>query len=162
MVGPDYKRPDLGPPPGYAEPPSPPPPAVAAPWGALSRDPVLHDLVRQGPARNPALRLPAARVEESEAALREAQATLLFPLVSGNAGASRARTIQLGTANTFTLGVSTSFEIDLWGRLRRAERSIRDQLLASRYGRDTVGLTLAATIARTYFAARSLDSQLVA
>src|SRR5205823_480554 len=40
--------------------------------------------------------------------------------------------------------------------------AVRDQLLASRYGRDTVALTLAATIARTYFTARSLDSQLTA
>ncbi len=162
MVGPDYQRPDVGLPAGYAEPASDATPVIALQWWSLYRDSVLDDLVRQGLERNADVRLAAARVEESEAALREAQATLLFPLVSGNAGASRARTIQLGTANTFTLGVSTSFEIDLWGRLRRAERSIRDQLLASRYGRDTVGLTLAATIARTYFAARSLDSQLVA
>src|SRR6185503_10032569 len=55
-----------------------------------------------------------------------------------------------------------SFEVDLWGRLRRAERSVRDQLLSSRYGRDTVALTLAATIARSYFAARSLDAQAIA
>src|SRR5207244_1773803 len=64
--------------------------------------------------------------------------------------------------NTFSLGLSTSFEVDLWGRLRRAERSVREQLAASVYGRDTVALTLAATITRTYFAARSLDSQLAA
>jgi multidrug efflux system outer membrane protein len=70
--------------------------------------------------------------------------------------------LQFGTTNTFSLGVSTSFELDVWGRLRRAERSVQDQLIATRYGRDTVALTLAATIARTYFAARSLDSQYIA
>src|SRR6185436_3129429 len=103
-----------------------------------------------------------ARVQEAEAALREARALLFLPEIDANAGASRSRTLQFGTANTFTLGVSTSFEVDLWGRLRRAERSVQDQLLATRYGRDTVAITLAATIARAYFAARSLESQYIA
>jgi multidrug efflux system outer membrane protein len=165
MVGPDYKRPVLDLPAGFTEPASDATPAIPLQWWALYRDPVLDDLVRQGLERNADVRLAAARVEEAEAALREARATVFFPLVNGNAGASRARTIQAGapvTATTLSLGVSTSFEVDLWGRLRRAERSVQDQLLATRYGRDTVRLTLAATIARTYFAARSLDSQLVA
>lgn len=164
MVGPDYRRPDLQVPGAFAETEGKGAPlgAVPAQWWRLYGDPLLDDLVKAGLERNADVRLAAARVEEAEAALREARATLLFPLVQGEAGASRGRTIQLGTQNTFTLGVSTSFEIDLWGRLRRAERSVRDALLASRYGEDTVALTLAATIARTYFAALSLDSQLTA
>ena len=162
MVGPDYKRPDIDLPAGYSEPASDATPEIPVQWWSLYRDPVLDDLIRQGLERNADVRLAVARVEEAEAALREARATVFFPLVNGNAGATRSRTLQFGTANTFTLGLSTSFEVDLWGRLRRAERSVQDQLLATRYGRDTVRLTLAATIARTYFAARSLDSQLVA
>ena len=162
MVGPDYKRPDIELPAAYAEPASSVTPVIASQWWTLYRDPVLDEMIREGLERNADVRLAVARVEEAEAALREARATVFFPLVNGNAGASRGRSIQNGLANTFTLGVSTSFEVDLWGRLRRAERSVQDQLLASRYGRDTVRLTLAATIARTYFTARSLDSQLVA
>ena len=162
MVGPDYKRPDLDLPAGYTEPASAATPEIPVQWWTLYRDPLLDQMIAQGLERNADVKLAVARVEEAEAALREARATVFFPLVNGNAGASRGRTIQYGTTNTFTLGVSTSFEVDLWGRLRRAERSVQDQLLASRYGRDTVRLTLAATIARTYFAARSLDSQLVA
>lgn len=162
MAGPDYKRPDTRLPGAFAEPASQATPAIASQWWTLYRDPVLDELIAQGLERNADVRLAVARVEEAEAALREAQATVFFPLINGNAGASRSRTLQFGTANNFSLGLSTSFEVDLWGRLRRAERSVQDQLLASRYGRDTVRLTLAATIARTYFAARSLDSQLVA
>jgi len=163
MVGPDYRRPDFELPAAFGE-PGVASSAIALPqqWWTLYGDATLDELVRAGLERNADVRLASARVEEAEAAFREARATLLFPLVTGNAGASRGRTIQLGTQNTFTLGASTSFEIDLWGRLRRAEYAVRDQLLASRYGRDTVALTLAATIARTYFAARSLDSQYVA
>jgi multidrug efflux system outer membrane protein len=162
MVGPDYKRPDMNLPAAYTEPASAAAPAIPSRWWSLYGDAALDAMIAEGLERNADVRLAAARVEEAEAALREARATVFFPLVNGNAGASRARTIQFGTANTFTLGLSTSFEVDLWGRLRRAERSVQDQLFASQYGRDTVRLTLAATIARTYFAARSLDSQLVA
>ncbi|HUQ28880.1 MAG TPA: efflux transporter outer membrane subunit [Usitatibacter sp.] len=162
MVGPDYRRPEQALPAAFVEPASSATPAIDPRWWSLYRDPVLDDLVRTGLERNADIRLAVARVEEAEAALREARATVFFPLVQGNAGASRARTIANGTENNFTLGLSTSFELDLWGRLRRAERAVQEQLLASRYGRDTVRLTLAATIARTYFAARSLDSQLAA
>lgn len=163
MVGPDYKRPALDVPGAFGE-----PDVAAAPmqvphdWWTLYHDATLDALVRDGLARNADVKLATARVEEAEAALREARATVFIPLISGNAGASRALTIRNGLENTFTLGVSTSFELDVWGRLRRAERAVADQLLASQYGRDTVALTLAATIARTYFAARSLDSQYTA
>jgi len=163
LVGPDYRRPALDLPAAFGE--SDRAGAGLAPtpqWWMLYRDATLDQLITAGLERNADVRVAAARVEEAEAALREARATLLFPLVEGAAGANRSRTLQFGTANNFSLGLSTSFEIDLWGRLRRGERSIRDNLLASRYGQDTVALTLAATIARTYFAAASLDSQYAA
>ncbi len=162
-VGPDYQRPATGLPAVFGEPAVGSTAAtVPQQWWALYNDATLVELVRAGLEANADVRLARARVEEAEGLLREAHATLYFPLIQGNAGASRARTIQLGTANTFTLGLSTSFEIDLWGRLRHSERAVQDQLLASRYGRDTVALTLAASIARAYFAALSLDSQYIA
>jgi len=161
-IGPDYKRPDLQLPAAFAEPASAQSPAIPREWWGLYHDPMLDQLVHDGLERNADVRFAVARVQEAEAALREARALLFFPEIDANAGASRSRTLQFGTANTFTLGVSTSFEVDLWGRLRRAERSVQDQLLASRYGRDTVAITLAATIARAYFAARSLESQYIA
>lgn len=161
MVGPDYQRPDTSLPGGYAEPA--PAGAIAVPqqWWTLYDDPLLDELVRAGFERNADVKIALARVEEAEAALREARATLFFPLVAGNAGASRGRA-EGETANHFSLGASTSFEIDVWGRLRRGEAAIREQLSATRYGRDTVSLTLAAAIARTYFGVRSLDAQLAA
>ncbi len=167
MVGPDYKRPALDLPAAFNEPDvSRAPMAVPQKWWTLYNDATLNALIEEGLARNADVKLAAARVEEAEGLLREAHATLLFPLINGNAGVARSRSAVAGgeprTATSYTVGASTSFEIDLWGRLRRAERSTRDTLLASRYGRDTVALTLAATIARTYFAALSLDSQYAA
>jgi multidrug efflux system outer membrane protein len=94
--------------------------------------------------------------------LGEARATLAFPLITGNVSAARAATVDKPAHTTYSVGFSTSFEIDVWGRLRSAEGATRERVLASIYARDTVALTLAATIARAYFAARSLDSQLAA
>jgi len=166
MVGPDYKRPGTHLPEAFAEADvGQGTPAVPAKWWTLYNDPLLDGLVDDALARNADVRLAAARVEEAEAALREARATLFFPLVNGNAGATRSRSFSTGsprTGNNFNLGLSTSFEVDLWGRLRRADLAVRDQLLATRYARDTVALSLAGTVARTYFAARSLDAQVVA
>ncbi len=163
MVGPNYQRPELALPSAYGEPDRGGAGIVVPPqWWTLYGDATLNELVRTGLERNADVRFAAARVEEAEGLVREAHATLLFPLVEGQAGALRGRTLQYGTTNTFNLGLSTSFEADVWGKLRRAERATRDALLASRYGRDTVALTLAASIARSYFAALSLDSQYAA
>ncbi len=159
MVGPDYRRPESPLPAGYGEPTRPGATTVPQAWWTLYNDATLDELVRSGLERSADVAIASARVEQAEAVLREANATLLFPLVQGDGGISRSRTVSNGTSTTIGLGLATSFEIDLWGRLRRAERSVREELLASRYGRDTVSLTLAATIARTYFAVRSLDSQ---
>ena len=166
MVGPDYKRPDTHLPGAFAESNvGQGTPTVPAKWWTLYNDPLLDGLVDEALAKNADVRLAVARVEEAEAALREANATLFFPLVNGNAGGTRSRSFSTGaprTANNFNLGISTSFEVDLWGRLRRADLAVRDQLLATRDARDTVAITLAGTVARTYFAARSLDAQVVA
>ena len=162
MVGPDYKRPDFGVPAQYngADTASG---TIKVPgqWWTLYGDPVLDDLVKSGLERNADVKLAAARVEEAEAVVAQARAAF-FPEVNAQALAQRSRTLQFGTASIFNLGLSTSFELDVWGKLRRAERSVRDQLLASQYGEDTVSLTLAATIARSYFAVISLDTQYAA
>src|SRR5436190_1471293 len=166
MVGPDYQRPDTGLPAGFNEPTvTTGAGSIPTLWWTLYADDTLNALVQAGLANNTDVHAAVARVEEAEALLREARAVLFVPQVQGNANAGRARAIVNGDSvvgNGFALGLSTSFEIDLWGRLRRAERATRDQLAGSRYGRDTVALTVAASIARSYFAVRSLDSQIVA
>jgi outer membrane protein, multidrug efflux system len=162
LVGPDYRRPASPLPAAYGEAAKPGALSVPPSWWTSYRDPVLDELVRGGLDRNADVAIATARVEQAEAALREANATLLFPLVLGDAGVTRSRSAGNSTSTSIGLGLATSFEVDLWGRLRRAERSVREELLASRFGRDTVSLTLAAAITRTYFAVRSLDSQYAA
>ena len=170
LAGPNYQRPSLDLPGSYPEPaPGPAAPlAVPADWWRLYGDATLDKLVSSGLEKNTDIRIAVARIEEAEAVLREANA-LFFPLVEAGAGAGRSRSsTRTGTLpstatpirNNFQLTASTTFEIDFWGRLRRAAEAARAQYYASRYARDVVSLTLAAGIAQTYFAVRSLDAQI--
>jgi multidrug efflux system outer membrane protein len=171
MVGPDYQRPATDLPAAYPESRQALDASLTVPaeWWQLYKDPLLSELVAGGLKNNSDLRIATARIEEAEAVLREANA-LFYPEIDGNAGASRARSsTRTGTLpasvaairNNFVLTASTSFELDFWGRLRRAAEAARAQYFATNYGRDVVALTLAAGIAHTYFSARSLDAQII-
>jgi outer membrane protein, multidrug efflux system len=167
MLGPDYERPALDVPASYGEPEVGQAPTLAADWWTLYQDPLLNELIASAFERNADMRAATARIEEAEALMREARATY-FPLIEGNAAASRSRVTTLGSnptgfspvRNDFQLTAGTFFELDFWGRLRRANESARAQYLASAYGRDVVGLTLAAAVTQTYFSIRSLDAQI--
>ena len=171
LAGPDYRRPSLNLPGSYPEDAAGASAAVPVPanWWRLYEDPLLDNLVAAGLARNTDVKLAVARLEEAEAVLREANATLL-PQVDANAFAGRARSSTRAAPlppgatairNNFQLSANTSFELDFWGRLRRLREAARAQYIGTRYARDVVALTLAAAISQTYFTVRSLDAQLI-
>lgn len=160
-AGPDYERPEPGLPAAYAGAATVPAPLpVPHNWWTLYGDATLDALVQAGLAHNADVQLAAARVEESAAALREVGASL-YPALDASAEASRQR-LPGQPEQLYTLGASASFELDLWGRLRRTRSAAREALLASRHAQGTVALTLTGAIARGYFAARSLDAQTLA
>lgn len=161
MVGPDYQRPATDLPAQFAGQGAVGAATIPAQWWQLYGDATLGELVQAALARNADLQLATARIEEAEAVLREAHAALVVPQVNGQVGATRGRVLgnTPPVGNVFTLGASTSFEIDVWGRLRRGERAANQSLLATRYAADTVRITLAATVARTFFGIRALDAQ---
>lgn len=171
MLGPDYKRPQLDLPQAYPEaaPRGTTEAALPAQWWTLYGDETLNKLVASGLQRNADVKLAVARIEEAEAVIREANAAY-FPTVDANASGTRSRISENGTQatapgvrilrNDFQLTASTAFELDFWGRLRRASEAARAQYAATRYGSEVVRLTLIAGIAQTYFAVRSLDTQL--
>lgn len=170
-VGPAYQRPAVDVPAAYTEPAttSTASGTLPADWWTLYNDPQLNELVTATLANNSDLRLAVAQVEEAEAVAREAGAAF-FPEIDLN-GASTRTAVTTGGAvpsppgvsnirnnHRFTLG--TSFELDFWGKLRSASEAARARLIASRYGRDVVILTLASTTAQSYFTLRSLDAQI--
>jgi outer membrane protein, multidrug efflux system len=167
-VGPDYQRPAVELPAAF-------PAEVSSQgelpvdWWTLYRDPLLDGLVASARSRNADIKLAAARLQEAEAFAREAGAAR-YPEVLAGAGAARtrvsSRVIPAPQASVplersqYQLSASTSFELDFWGRLSRAAEAAQANLLASRYSRDVVALSLAGATAQAYFAARSLEAQI--
>lgn len=170
-VGPDYQRPAVELPSEFAEAATleTADAAVTARWWTLYNDSVLDRLVATALQNNRDVQRAIAQIEEAEAVLDETDSSL-FPTVDLGAASSRSRSSTLnaqplppGTPTISTshrLALSTSFELDFWGKLRRATEAARAQVLGSRYGRDTVALTLAGATTQAYFALRSLDAQI--
>ena len=167
-IGPDYVRPEAPLPASYGEAKAAQNAAVDARWWALFKDPTLNELVDQALANNANLRLAVARVEQADALAREAGAAYL-PQIDGNAGLSNTqastRTATYNSAmprlrHARSASLSTAFELDVWGRLRRANESARAGLLASQYGRDAVRLSVASLVSSNYLALRAYDAQL--
>jgi multidrug efflux system outer membrane protein len=173
MVGPDYQRPQTALPAAYADAPAAQgkaasTPAVRADWWTLYGDRTLDDLVATALADNLDVAAAVARIEEFDADLREANAAL-FPEIDlgGNAARSRssgavAAPQSIRVSTDLRIALSTSFEIDFWGRLRRLLESARAQVLATHYAKDVVTLSLAGLTSQTYFLLRSLDAQITA
>ena len=170
MVGPDYQRPGIALPDKYADSAAStePAPGVTAQWWKLYDDPLLNELVATSLVDNVDVRAAIARVDEADAILRQVNAAM-FPEFDLGGHATRTRfNPALETAgsaaihNDYLLAVSTSFELDFWGRLRRAAEAARAQALATVYARDVVSLTLVGATAQTYFSIRAFDAQIIA
>ena len=168
-VGPDYKRPTVDLPAQYPAAAPSDAQAVAPQWWTLYADKTLEELVASAQKSNADLRLAVARVQEAAAVFREARAAF-WPDVTLGYTASRTRVSTQalppppGTAPLVRpqhqLLASTSYEIDFWGRVDRANEAAQAGLLNSRYTKDVVALTLAGSTAQAYFALRSLDAQI--
>lgn len=166
-VGPDYHRPSEPIPAAYRFSDDPAPASVAdRGWWEIYQDPILLALLQEALANNLDVRIAAARVDAARANLGATRLQQL-PQVSIGAGGQRARTSQFellpGTppiTNVFELQGSLSYEIDFWGKYRRASEAARAQLLATDYARDDVIAGLVASVATAYFTLQTLDDQL--
>jgi multidrug efflux system outer membrane protein len=143
-------------------------PANADRFWTLFEDEQLTKLVEEALANNRDLKIAVARIEESRANLRIARSAL-YPSLDANASAARNKvsgtlpSIPPGsplTFNTFDVGVSAAYEVDLWGKLAAGRDAAGSTLLATRYAAETVRIALASQVASTYFALRSLDADL--
>jgi multidrug efflux system outer membrane protein len=170
MLGPDYERPTPDLPEAYTEPDVGTTARVPSGWWKLYGDATLNELVASALERNADVRLAVARIEEADANLRAANAAFL-PEVDLGGSANRTRSSATtalpippgipAVRNDVRLALSTSFELDFWGHLRRGAESVRAQMLATRYAGDVVALTLQGLTTQAYFALRSLDAQLI-
>ena len=164
-VGPDYRRPDISAPVAWRVAENEVAEISNVAWWDQFDDPALSHLVTTALANNLDLAVAAARVDQAFAQYGITRSAL-FPQVDAGGSAARERPTQTGPIppapilNEYTLAFSASFEIDLWGRLRRATESARARVLATDEARRTVVLTLVSAVANGYIQLRALDRQL--
>src|SRR5262249_51923719 len=166
LVGPNYEKPTLPTPDTIrgADATQTGPSIGDVKWWELFQDQQLQALVRTALAQNYDLQVAAARVRGAEAQRGITRADR-YPTVGVEAQAGGVRTAQIGstpaqTGGALLVGANLTWEIDFWGKFRRANESARAQLLATDWGRRAVLTTIVSEVANAYFGLRSLDLQL--
>src|SRR5216684_2580680 len=165
-VGPNYHRPVVQPPTAYRDlSENPQAQAQAAsyadlPWWQVFQDQQLQELIRTALKQNYDLQLATERINAERAQLAITRSNQL-PQVQGNGNFSGGKEQNFQTKfNFLSLAADAAFQLDFFGRLRRATEAARAQLLASEEARHTVTLTLVSDVASAYFALLQLDLQL--
>jgi outer membrane protein, multidrug efflux system len=166
MVGPNYHRPVVQTPGVYRDlndtPRAQPQSASFAdlPWWQVFQDPQLQELIRTALKENYDLQLATERISAARAQVAITRSNL-FPQVQGNANFSGGKDPSTQSKyNILGLTADAAFQLDLFGRLRRATEASRAQLLATEDARQTVTLTLVSDVASDYFQLLDLDLQL--
>jgi len=169
MMGPDYKRPDVDTPQAYRVEVKSAADLINSAWWEQFEDPVLNELIKTALAENKDVRIAASRVEEFLGRYGVTRSQL-FPQVATQfgAGSQRISTVtqpavastQSNTFDSFSLDLGMSWEIDLWGKLRRATEAARAELLATEQARQTIILSLTSGVATSYVTLIDLDRQL--
>jgi len=166
-VGPDYQRPETPTPEQWRISIQQANDLANTRWWEQFQDPVLNDLIQIALQENKDVQIAAARVEEfmgRYGVVRSEQ----FPQVGANAAGARTRvgeseddvSLIENPVNTFQVDLGVSFELDLWGKLRRATEAARAQLLATEEAKRTVILTLVSQLANSYVQLLDFDQQL--
>ncbi len=187
-IGPDYRRPDVTVPPAWE--PAPPPvsaapafPAPAVPelpaagpswlvetaWWSAFGDAQLDALIRSALDENKDLRIAALRIDQYNAQLQVAEAATQ-PQASVWAQRSRDAVSQnrfiplvngaFPVGNTYEIGGTVTWELDFWGRVRRANESALADLMATEEDRRALVLSVVANVASSYVTLLSLDREL--
>ncbi len=130
------------------------------PWWQVFQDSQLQELIRTALKQNYDLQIATERINAARAQLAITRSNL-FPQVQGNGNFSGGKESNFQTTfNFLTFTADAAFQLDLFGKLRRATEASRAQLLATEDAKQTVVLTLVSDVANDYFALRALDLQL--
>jgi len=167
-VGPNYKRPAVNAPANFRDTIASDTNTVAdLPWWQVFRDETLQGLIRAALTNNYDLRIAIARVEQAHAIALQSRLAFL-PQLNYSAGANRGKNAINGNAafnhgaitNAFLYEGTASWEIDLWGRLRRLNEAAQAGYLASQEARRDVRISLISQVAQDYFQLLALDEEL--
>jgi multidrug efflux system outer membrane protein len=168
-LGPDYRRPVVNPPSSWRFDEKEAKEVANTEWWEQFGDPVLNELIRSALQENKDIRIAVARVQEFMGRYGVTKAAL-YPQVGAAGIGTRKRVTHYtnppwapGTENPYSdyqALLSASWEIDIWGRIRRATEAARAELLSSEEGQRAVVLTVATAVATAYTDLRDLDKQL--
>jgi outer membrane protein, multidrug efflux system len=133
-------------------------------WWDVFQDEQLKDLIKTALQRNYDLRRAGARILQARAALGITRSNQ-FPTVSADASSLNERTAQQKfipaiETDTNRVGLDFNWELDFWGKFRRATEASRANLAATEWGRQEIATELVANVASAYFTLRALDLQL--
>ncbi len=173
-IGPDYVRPEVEPAAAYKEagqwkPATPADELPRGNWWSIFGDSTLDGLMQSAQVSNQSLRQAAAQYAAARALVRSARAAY-FPTVKANASATRSRgasarflspgSSSAGSVSTlYDASLDASWELDLWGRLRRATESARAQAAASAADLAAATLSVQAELAQDYYQLRVTDDE---
>lgn len=184
-LGPDYERPDLDLPESALDATllDEAQQEALAYWWTRYRDPVLNRLIDDALDDNLDIALQAARLREARAQLGLANANL-FPTIEAQAEAARQKSALIGTSQLgagqggggslgdssssqgggqyfdfFSVAASLSYELDVFGGLRRASEAARAQLLSSAYTQDSIRIGVVTDVVVNYMSLRALERQ---
>jgi outer membrane protein, multidrug efflux system len=165
-VGPKYEKPEMQQPPKYTQAATSTDSITNLAWWEVYQDETLKGLIQTALDSNLNLLQAAARVEEAKATLGFNKANL-YPMLNYSA---IGRTADFGSSsegaglafsqNMLGLLGNVSWEIDFWGKLRRANRAAFAEMMAAEEARKTVYISLVAQVAELYFNLRGLDERL--
>jgi multidrug efflux system outer membrane protein len=166
-LGPDYKRRSVPTPDAWRDDAAAVPASLAdLRWWELFADEELRALVAAALETNKDLRVAVTRIDQARAQLGVTRAAQ-FPEIVGGGSVTTNRLSDTvrprgmgGQADLYSTTVDLAFEIDVWGRLRRATEAARAELLASEETRHTVVMTLVSDVAGAYLQLRQLDLEL--
>ncbi len=166
-VGPAYRRPDVAVPPATRGEDGPARAASLADqaWWDVFHDDALRGLVAEALRNGYDARIAAWRVEEARALAGNTRAQR-FPEIAGSAGWTRSRgslynsPVPPAPVDLYNVNLGASWELDLWGRVRRLDQAALAQYLATEDARRGVMLSLVSDVADAYFQLRLLDLQL--
>jgi multidrug efflux system outer membrane protein len=172
MVGPTYVRPPIEQPASFkSAAPSGDQNAIPEEWWRLYRDADLDRLIASANASNQTLQQAIARVDEARALARVA-ASFRYPTITAGlvyvrqrTSANRISTVtglpvaRAATFNDWLVPVDLSYEVDVWGRVRRSVQAATAAAMASRDDEAVVRLAVQTDVARFYYTLRSLDAQ---
>jgi outer membrane protein, multidrug efflux system len=168
-VGPKYKRPTLTVPEGYrglAPDAGQQTSASLADekWWTVFQDPQLQQLIRTALVQNYDVRIAATRILQAQAILGITRADQ-YPTITGgasttNARAQRTKVLPEFESSANEVNLSLVWELDFWGKFRRATEAARASLLATEWGKRAVISSLVSNVATAYFQLRELDLEL--